>query len=218
MRQSFCSRSCAAIIRNRERAAKHPLNLCAYSECNQRIRWNQKYCSNAHRAITRRIPDELQRKNLIHRLQSFYSAWKRIPVKREMYGAYKTARRIFGTWNKAVTAAGFTPNPMMFAERQIANDGHICDSLAEKVIDDWFCSKNIVHQRNVGYPNTKRLTVDFVVKGIWIEFYGLAGVIKDYDIILRRKRALAQRHKLPLIEIYPKDLFPKNRLAEILKI
>ena len=53
-----------------------------------------------------------------------------------MYGIYKTARYLFGSWNNAVKASGLKPNPVMFSEKQIANDDHVCDSLAEKIIDD----------------------------------------------------------------------------------
>lgn len=135
-----------------------------------------------------------------------------------MYGAYKEARRIFGGWSAAITAAGFKPNPIMFAKKYIASDGHHCDSLAEKIIDDWLVSKNVEHKRNLPYPEGKRLTVDFVIGNRWIEFFGLAGEIKDYDRLLRKKRRVCEKYAIPLLEIYPKDLFPKNRLAEVFKI
>ena len=67
----------------------------------------------------------------------FYKLNKRIPVKKEMYDAYGKARDVFGTWNKAIEIAGYEPNPVMFAKRCVARDGHQCDSLAEKIIDEW---------------------------------------------------------------------------------
>ena len=134
-----------------------------------------------------------------------------------MYGMYRTARELFGSWNKAITAAGLQPNPVLFAKRQIAKDGHICDSFAEKIIDDWLYSKNIKHQRNIPYPNSP-YTADFLIKGKLVEFLGLNGELKEYDKNTKLKEKLAEKHKLKLIKIFPKDLFPVNRLSEIIKI
>lgn len=134
-----------------------------------------------------------------------------------MYGIYKTARELFGSWNKTIEAAGFKPNPVMFSNKYIAKDGHKCDSLAEKIIDDWLYSRNIQHQRNIPYPGS-RYTTDFFIKNSLVEFFGLNGELAEYDRNTKIKERLAKKHKFNLIKIYPKDLFPKNRLLEIIKI
>lgn len=104
----------------------------------------------------------------------------------------------------------------MFAKKFIANDGHRCDSLAEKIIDDWFYSRKIKHQVNVPYPGVDGLTVDFLVENRWVEFFGLSGELKKYDELKEKKIKIAKKHKLNLIEIYPHHLFPKNKLDELL--
>lgn len=104
----------------------------------------------------------------------------------------------------------------MFAKKFIANDGHRCDSLAEKIIDDWFYSRKIKHQVNVPYPGGDGLTVDFLVENRWVEFFGLSGELKKYDELKEKKIKIAKKHKLNLIEIYPHHLFPKNKLDELL--
>ncbi len=215
-KKSYCSHSCAAIIRNKERPLKYPPNSCAYQNCAVVIPHEKKYCSPLHQKQVRIIPQETRRKNILKRIRLFYRKQKRIPVKREMYGPYKEARRIFGSWNDAITAAGFKPNPVLFAEKHIANDGHLCDSFAEKIIDDWLVSKGLRHKRSVPYPEEKRLTADFVVGRRWIEFFGLAGELRAYDALVKKKRRLARKYHLPLIALYPKDLFPTNHLSEIL--
>ena len=133
-----------------------------------------------------------------------------------MHAAYGKARDAFGTWNKAVEAAGFDPNPVMFAKRCVARDGHQCDSLAEKIIDEWFYSKGIPHKRSVPYPEEYKLTCDFVVNKTFIEFFGLEGEVKDYDRLVRLKRRLSNKHALGLIEIKPGHVFPKNKLNQVL--
>lgn len=102
----------------------------------------------------------------------------------------------------------------MFAKKWIANDGHKCDSLAEKIIDDWLFARKIVHKRTVPYPENQSFTADFVVGNIWIEFFGLFGEHKRYDELRRMKLDLTKKHNLKLIEIYPNQLFPVNKLDE----
>lgn len=214
VKQSFCSNSCAAKINNRLRTLKLPPNKCALPGCNVPIPKDQKYCSRLHGAMPRRIPHEIHKKQIIARIQTFYKTHRRIPVKREMYGIYRTTRSLFGSWNNAIRAAGLNPNPVMFALRHVAKDGHRCDSLAEKIIDDWLNKSNIRHERNIPYPGDQTLTADFLIGSHWIEFFGLAGVLKDYDKLMAKKRRLSKKYKLNLIEIYPKDLFPVSHLSE----
>jgi hypothetical protein len=119
------------------------------------------------------------------------------------------------TWNNAILAAGFIPNPVRFAKKIISGDGHRCDSLAEKIIDDWLYARNIQHERNIPYGKDN-MTADFKVNGFLIEFLGLQGQLKRYDVLLKRKRKIWKEKQLKVIEVYPKDLFPKNRLAQVL--
>ncbi|MDP3093490.1 MAG: hypothetical protein Q8N16_01885 [bacterium] len=215
VKRSFCSSSCTAVFNNRERYKNLPPNLCANPLCRKPIPRGRKYCSSAHRINPKKIPEDLHREQIINRIKDFYRKRKRIPVKREMYGIYKTARYLFGNWNNAVKASGFKPNPVMFSEKQIANDGHICDSVAEKIIDNWLSARKIIHQRNVAYPESP-YTADFAINGKLIEFFGLAGEMKNYDNIILEKRKISTKSKIPLIEIYPRDLFPIKNLNRVL--
>lgn len=104
----------------------------------------------------------------------------------------------------------------MFAKKHWANDGHKCDSLAEKIIDDWFHARKIDHQVNALYPGKRSFTADFLIKDIWIEFFGLAGEHRRYDELKEEKIELVKKYQLKFIEIYPKDLFPKSKLDKIL--
>lgn len=209
-KNNYCSRSCAARVNN----VKFPKRIavirkCGY--CKERFFGRRKYCSTKCKsdALT------LSKGELIHRIRKFYKESGRIPVKREMNGIYKPARKYFGNWNNAVEAAGFKPNPILFADRCIAKDGHICDSLAEKLIDDYLFDKNIQHERCVSYPESN-CTADFKIGSIFVEYFGLVGEHKRYDELRKIKQQLAKKYKLDLIEIYPKDLYPHNRLEAIL--
>lgn len=90
----------------------------------------------------------------------------------------------------------------------------MCDSFSEMIIDNWLYIRRIFHERNIPYGE-HNMTADFKVKETFIEFIGLRE-IKNYDINLERKGLFWKENKLKVITIYPKDLYPENKLAEIL--
>lgn len=208
----YCSQACAAIVNN----SKYPkrgavIRKCLY--CAREFKENGSYCSRKCKDISQIMPAE----EVMRKIKEFYLKHGRIPLKREFLSA-KAARLRFGSWNKAIEAAGYKSNPVMFALQYLSKDGHKCNSFSEKIIDDWLYEKNIKHKRSVPYPGRQRLTTDFVTDGNWIEFFGLSGEVKKYDALLKKKLRLVKKYKLPLTAIYPKHLFPQNQLATILKV
>jgi len=203
----YCSLRCAALVNNQLR--ERVIRICP--NCKGEFIGDNKYCSKAC------IPERGSKysgKTVIELIMKFFKKNERIPVRREMYSCYRAARKYFGTWNKAVEAAGFKPNPVIFAKKYIAKDGDKCDSLAEKIIDDYLSKRDIKHTRNFPYPGNDGFTVDFRVGKIWIEFFGLSGQLKRYDELMKRKLKLAKKLGINLIKIYPKDLFPKSKLSD----
>lgn len=211
----FCSSLCAAIVNNFSRRKIKICSICGKQFCGE-----QKYCSKLCRskvANPRKKSEDEKRKGILKKIKIFYEAEGRIPTKKEKPGLARRTQAVFGTWNKAIEAAGFEPNPVMFAKKYLANDGHKCDSFSEKIIDDWLYSNNIEHQRNIPYPNSP-YTADFLVNRKFVEFLGLNGELQEYDKNTKLKEKLAEKHKLKLIKIFPKDLFPINRLSEIMDL
>lgn len=204
----YCSRSCAISANN----TKYPRKKAVVSQCalcHEGFRGNQLYCSFDCKNKSQIISSE----EIREKIKAFYNLHGRIPFKREFLH-YNAARDRFGSWNNAILASGFDPNPVKFTKKHLARDGHSCDSLAEKIIDDWLYGRNIKHERNVSYPDNPKLTADFVTQKHWVEFFGLFGELKNYDALVRKKQKLARKYKLPLVELYPKDLFPISRLSE----
>lgn len=204
----YCSHTCAVTVSNR----LHPKNpgkikICTY--CGKNFKSKEKYCSTKCRYLDQIIPDS----KLLNLIKDFQKKNNRIPYKWEI-GHYSAIRGRFGTWNDAIKAAGFIPNPVMFAKKYIAKDGDKCDSLAEKIIDDYLSKRNIGHIRNFPYPGNKKFTVDFKTGDYWVEFFGLSGQLKRYDELMSQKLEIAKKYKLKLIKLYLKDLFPENRLSK----
>ncbi len=148
------------------------------------------------------------KKELLDKIRKFYLKNGRIPLKRE-FNMYREYQQRFGSWNNAIRLAGFEPNSVIFSKKFLAKDGHTCDSFAEKIIDDWLSKNKIRHKRNLPYP-TEKMTADFSIGNVRIEYFGLRGLNKIYDQIIQIKRDICQKEKLKLIEIYPTDLFSKN--------
>ncbi len=62
------------------------------------------------------------------------------------------------------------------------------------------------------------MTADFFIEpNSVIEFFGLAGVKSQYDALIVKKRRLCSDLGLHLIEIYPRDIHPSNKLPKLLK-
>lgn len=142
----------------------------------------------------------------------FFIHHGRIPYREEVSHA-ATARRHFGSWNAAVKVAGFTPNPVLFSKKHRANDGHTCDSLAERIIDDWLYARGIRHEQHTRYPKSS-FTSDFKVGDVYIEYFGLAGQLKKYDTSKIAKLQYAKKNGILIIQLFQKDIYPLSRLDE----
>lgn len=212
MNAVYCSRSCAVSVNN----SRHPKrkkqiieNTCG--NCGKTFLKKGLFCSIKCKFKGQIIKED----EITGAIKDFYYNNGRIPFKKE-FNSYNAARNRFGSWNKAVEAAGFTPNPVMFANKHIAKDGHKCDSLAEKIVDDWLNDRDIAHKRSVQYEYNPNFTCDFVVDDYFIEFFGLENEHKRYSEIVKRKRVLAKKYNLNLIELSPRHLLPKNKLDSVL--
>lgn len=211
---TFCSHHCAARYTNVHRTTRltiarkkkqHAKPICANSKCNKQIGLdNKQFCSPECRFVFAKFESQ---KYVTRKIQEFAAQHDRIPIKYEMVKLYSRARVGFGSWNKAIMAAGFEPNPVMFAKQHIARDGHRCDSLAEKIVDDWLYARRISHRVNVPYPWRNGMTADFVAGDKWIEIFGLAGEHKRYDELKKEKLKLARENGIEIVTLTLIDVY-----------
>lgn len=215
---NYCSRSCAAKVNN-EKYPKREAKLKPCVKCGKRFKrgtGNLKYCSIKCRwEAERRSAQEV-----LETIRQTAKQLRRAPAKRELKMINGACIKIFGSWNNAITAAGLLPhrshNQRMYKRiNTIALDGHLCDSISEAIIDNWLTKNKISHKRNAPYPKTNR-KVDWVISSgghkIFIEYFGLANDSPRYDRAVRKKKNICRRYGLKLIEIYPRDLYPKAHL------
>ncbi|MBI2414388.1 hypothetical protein HYV31_00890 [candidate division WWE3 bacterium] len=188
------------------------MKKCGNSFCSVLIKHNRRYCSSKCFGVAYSF-DAAQCINKTRTgIKKFYDINGRIPYKLELGNLYKIARKTFGTWNNAIIASGFSPNPVKFANRFIAKDGHKVDSQSEKIIDDWFYDHKIKHQVHVLYQANSRFSADFLVGSSLIEFFGIYGKQKRYTELANRKIALAKKLNINLIKLFPQDLKKLDRV------
>lgn len=207
-KHNYCSSSCSVTVNNK----LHPRNpgkikLCVC--CGEEFKSREKYCSRK----CKDLGESISAKDLIDEIRNFVEKNGRIPFKQEFIHSH-AARLRFGSWNKAVENAGYESNPVKFSKKYVANDGDKCDSLAEKIIDDYLFARSIKHIRNFPYPGDKKFTVDFKIRDYWVEFFGLSGQLKRYDELMTQKLEIASKHKLKLIKLYLRDIFSVNKLSK----
>ncbi len=220
---NYCSHSCAAIVVNKNWADKRNGTILKCGNCKKTFKkWligsNKKYCSKLCQTENALYTKE----KLLKIIKETAKKLKRVPARRELHGGVDHAcMRLFGSWNNAISEAGFVPNRShndRMYKRIIAKarDGHLCDSVSELLIDNWLHKHRINHQKEVSYPKGK-FTADWSLSSnIFVEYFGLARDSRRYDEEIKKKQQICKDSKITLFEIYSKDLFPKNRLEEIL--
>ncbi len=119
----------------------------------------------------------------------------------------------FGSWLQALILAGVLKDGTHQTSRGvrcIAIDGHICNSLAEKTVDDWLYSHDISHEKEPLYPyharlNPYKMRADWKTQDILIEYAGLMDE-PDYAAKMKAKQEIAIEFGLSLIILEPKHI------------
>tara|TARA_B100001123_G_C15036809_1_gene917787 strand:- start:364 stop:861 length:498 start_codon:yes stop_codon:yes gene_type:complete len=132
----------------------------------------------------------------------------------EMGGIHYVKNSLGISWFEAMYQANCLPDGTMKTPRGtkcVGKDGHICNSLDEKIIDDFMFLKKIPHEKEPFYPLHKKLNpngkkrADWRIGECFIEYFGLTGD-PTYDKKTISKIQLLYESGFDLIDIYPEDL------------
>ena len=127
--------------------------------------------------------------------------------------ALRRVKSVFDSWLAALIDSGVLENGTRKTSRGIqtlAKDRHVCLSLGEKTIDDFLFDRGIHHEKEPKYP-IGNFRADFLVDGVFIEYFGLAGNA-EYDEKTRIKIRICQERNIKLISIFPADLISHEKL------
>lgn len=133
---------------------------------------------------------------------------------------------VYGEWLKAVIESGFLGERGIlkgkFGYKVISKDGHLCNSLAEKIIDDWLFENNIEHEKEPKYPKAvidflgSNIRADWKIGEYFIEYFGLH-LESNYAEKMNRKINACNIFKIKLISLFPGDEYLLNeRIKSIL--
>lgn len=118
------------------------------------------------------------------------------------------------SWFESMVHAGSLPDGTIVTSRgvkSLADDGCVCLSVSERLIDDWLTENGVDHSREPLYPlhaeynPNGRRRADWLVGDIYVEYFGLHGN-HDYDKKTTAKLALARAEGINILPIYPTDM------------
>lgn len=239
----FCSKSCSVTTRNtgrkrtdeeklkvsiklfrgkipeKKQTASRSFHPCAV--CGAKREKKRKTCSKACASMQKTGEQPLLSAELAKAtFDKFVLDNNRVPSQREHSLLLNFARREFKTWNKMILHFGYTPMTKNLSKKRIkCSDGHIVDSVSEKIIDEFLTSHNISHEVHKRYNDSKLISDFFLTDhNVYVEYFGLDGEFVKYDENTQRKLKLFEDNDLKVITVYPKDLFPENKLSELFKL
>src|SRR5699024_4764590 len=126
------------------------------------------------------------------------------------------------SWFELLAESGLIKDGVRTARgtKILARDGHLCNSLYEKAVDDFFHWHNISHEIEPLYPFDPELNPEKRRRGDWrlsdgtfVEMWGLLGD-PLYEMKRTEKIALAKRQNLTLIGLKPKDITNLPKIFE----
>ncbi|GEM_PF-599254 len=238
----FCNSSCFATFNNKLRGHKSEeekdniaLGLKKYYDLKGRSRpvrdvtclvcgksfktrkTNQNCCSRGCHCFYRFGELPYTKDDVINTIINIAKNTAHTPQKRDCKSKlFHTAVKFFGTWNKAMEACGLKPNHSKYQKIRLKSlDGHMSDSISEKIIDDWLFKNNVKHEKSKRYPNS-RMDCDFyfVDYDLWVEYFGLSGGdFQEYEETIKIKKEMVKNNNLKFVALVPDDLYGDKKVS-----
>lgn len=123
-------------------------------------------------------------------------------------------RRYGGTWPAVLFALGIIKEPLRRGRGTVcqAEDGHLCRSMLERTVDDFFSQAGIPHSPEPPWPHHPVLNASGKRKADWLVsgqlYVEMAGMMSDsdYSAKMAEKVQLAEGLGLPLLVLTPEML------------
>ncbi len=183
--------------------------------------WKNLRLNNKSTLTTTKKNNYWNKENIIISIQQFYLINKRIPemldfINNENYPGFQTVKRYFGSWNKAIEAAGFTSKYSAgMGTPTKSSDGTTYRSKAESYFVDTFLFNKVKYIYEVTYGNGWKYDFYLPDYNLYIE---LDGGLRPERI--KEKIAFHQSNNvnckiIPITDIYKEsfkldDLFIRN--------
>lgn len=161
---------------------------------------------------------DCSKEGIIEAVQRFYKKNNRIPQYRDFssknYPNNKTVQKYFGTWNKAIEAAGYPPNIQSgYGVRTVALDGVLYRSKAEAYFCDNYLYQKYTYDVEPKYPEPHNRYYDWYIKelDLYIELDGgCRPAVTDTKININNEL------NRKLLVVKTKDIYDKSSLLDFL--
>lgn len=133
-----------------------------------------------------------------------------------LYPSSGTVERVFGSWNTAISAAGFTPKDNTYGTPSKALDGHVYRSRAESYFVDKFLYGKYIYEIEPAYPEQYKKYYDWYIPSIdlYIELDGGIRPMITLDKIEINKTLNRKCLFIPIVNVYKTEF---NNLVDFMK-
>ena len=162
------------------------------------------------------------KESILTKIKEFYSLENRIPQaldfdNNKSFPGFSTVQRHFGTWNKAIEAAGFIANyNTSFGNNTIAKDGILYRSIAEAYFVDNYLYDKYAYIYEPRYKN-KLWKYDFYLPklDLYIEINGELDT-DEYTNRIKEKIDYNSKNNINCLFLIRKIIYNKERMREYL--
>jgi len=156
----------------------------------------------------------------IKSIQKFYKEFGKIPHKHEFqyntkYPDESTVRRLFGTWNNAIEAAGYTPQySETYGKRTKALDGHLYRSQLEARFVNKFLFNKVEYIIEPKYPEGYNKYYDWYLPELDI-YIELDGGCRPPEV-MKLKIQINKHLSRDLLVVESTDIIKYNNIEELI--
>lgn len=155
--------------------------------------------------------------DIIKSIQFFVSNYGRIPAMREftdIYPSYTSAKRLFGSWNNAIEAAGFAPMIQNgYGNNTYGLDGNLYRSAAEAYFSDTYLYNRYTYIVEPRYPDPYVRYYDWYVKDLDL-YIELDGGLRPH--ITQEKIAINKILNRYCLFITTDNIYNHNKLTDFI--
>lgn len=183
----------------------------------------KKYCKSYNELLLRNSinptintpHNKWSKESLINNIKEFVRLENRIPQSCEIQPAESIYRHNFGSWNKAIKAAGFIPSTNDgYGNRTFAKDGILYRSKAEAYFVDNFLYSKYSYEYERKYDNHNKY-YDFYLPELDL-YIELDGEIRPQ--VIDEKIEINKKENKNLLVIKTKDIYNKKDLNEFISV
>lgn len=187
--------------------------ILAFRKKYPNISYSNGYFTKLRKYKNLHLTQNWSKEAILSAIKDFYAENNRIPRMREFtdiikYPSFTTVKKYFGSWNKAVEAAGFIANIQNgFGYNTYGKDGELYDSFLEAYFVDNYLYEKYIYEYYKPYPNGWFSDFYLPEQDLYIE---IDGGCRPHRI--KEKINFCNSNKLNLLVLTTQDIFKDEKM------